>query len=109
MPTLAGVEVEARIRELVDHHRPELEQIVDVELDCAFDAIVVERIAARNGHDREPAKLCSNCHERPRVAGRTICSACKGRRDWQRQRERRAEQHAVAATVDDPPRANGSS
>jgi hypothetical protein len=29
VPKLAGVDVEARIRELVDRHRPDLEQIVD--------------------------------------------------------------------------------
>jgi hypothetical protein len=107
MPTLVGVDVEARILELVDRHRPELEQLVDIELDRALDAIVVERIAARNGPDDDdlhrldpaPAKLCSRCHERPRVAGRTICARCKSRRDGQRQRERRA----AAAPVEQEP------
>jgi hypothetical protein len=102
VPTLTGVDVEARIRELVDRRRDELEQLVDAELDRALDRIVVERIGARNGHD-DPAsvKLCSNCHERPRAVGRTICARCKSRRDYHRQRERRT----VASTVDqEPPR-----
>jgi hypothetical protein len=47
--TLAGVDVEARIRELVDRHRPELEELVDAELDRQLDVIVGERIAIRNG------------------------------------------------------------
>ncbi len=105
MPTTVDATLATRIAELVEQHRPDLEEIVDAELDRALDLIVAERIAARNGaRDISLATpLCSNCGERPRVAGRTICSRCKGRRESQRQRERRA----VAATVDsDLPRAN---
>jgi hypothetical protein len=43
------VDVEARIAELVARHRDELVDLVDLELDRALDAIVAERIAARNG------------------------------------------------------------
>jgi hypothetical protein len=123
VPTLAGVE--SRIRELVDRHRPELERIVDVELDRALDAIVVERIIARNGHvpdrrdhqdpdrqDGEPAKLCTRCHQAPALRGRRVCQHCKGSRDWQRQRERQAiagTREIASATVDaeEPPRPVG--
>ena len=119
MAVTVDATLEARIAELVEEHRADLESLVDQELDRALDAIVVERIAARNGHAvATPAKVsrdgrvrepCSRCGERPRMAGRTICPRCKGRQNWQRQRERRVEQQAVAATVDnDPPRASGS-
>jgi hypothetical protein len=43
VPELAGAGLEARIAELVEAHRAELEQLVDQELDRAFDTIVVER------------------------------------------------------------------
>jgi hypothetical protein len=106
VPALAGVDVEARVRELLDRHRPELEQLVDVELDRALDAIVVERIAARNGHRAhvgdDVVKLCSRCGAEPRLPGRTIGIRCKGRRDTARQRERRAELAAALADKEPP-------
>lgn len=44
-----AVDVEARIVELVEAHRAELEALVDAELDRALDRLVAERLVARNG------------------------------------------------------------
>lgn len=131
MPDPAVVELERRIAAAIDAHRPELERLVDVELDRALDRLVVERLAARNGADvadvlgpmgpgneRQARELmsptgdipaneaqapesCSSCGERPAAAGRRVCHRCRGRR--------RRERRALAGVDDaDGPRSAGN-
>jgi hypothetical protein len=106
VPATVVVDVEARIAELVEAHRPELVALVDAELDRQLERLVVERLAARNGARATeleqaangagaasssrpgpitPAATCSSCGERPAVVGRTICNRCRGRRRRERQ------------------------
>jgi hypothetical protein len=51
VPALADATLTFRIHELVEQHRPELEQLIDVELDRQLDRLVVERLDARNRLD----------------------------------------------------------
>ena len=100
MPVLdvAG-DVEARIRELITRHRPELEEIVDAELERQLDALVVERIRIRNGNgaddrdrDRDHGhldRLCDVCRAEPRLPGRSIGRSCRSKRDRERRARRR--------------------
>jgi hypothetical protein len=113
VPGVVVVDVEARIRELVDRHRDELIDLVDLELTRQLDRLVAERIAARNGavhHDdaaitaghgtmpQPTAGLCVDCGTRAPAPGRHVCHRCRGRR----RRERRAQ---AAASAAEPPRA----
>ena len=71
------------------------------------ESFVVERIAARNGHDNvhKNVILCATCGERERAPGRTVCSRCKER---ERPHEKpRRMMYPVQALSHNPTRANG--
>jgi excisionase family DNA binding protein len=119
VPGLVDVDVEARIRELVQSHRPELLELVDQALEHELARLVAERLAARNGngavtaHDQElelehghPVELCIRCGQRPRMRERRICRACRSAADLERRRRARAREHAPAP-ADDGPRPDG--
>jgi hypothetical protein len=113
--------IDKRISELVAAHRSELEHLVDAELDRQIDALVSERIAARNGNghaspdrgdiapkascptggDVPATKTCTRCGlEKPMdqyEKFRNTCRPC--RRLQEREREERR-----AAEAEEPPR-----
>jgi hypothetical protein len=123
-----AVDVEARIVELVEAHRDELVALVDRELDRALEALVVERIEARNGATigagldpngssgaGEPSNDASSSDASDpngSTAPTSLCESCGerprvvGRRVCQRCRgRRRRERRALAAAGDmDGPR-----
>jgi transposase len=130
VPGAVAVDVEARIAELVEAYRPELEQLVDQalerELAALVEELVEERLAARNGDLRgaehvkpdAPATLsstataatkqCSGCGE-TKPAGafekhRSKCRECR-RRDLARARERRESAEQDPPTDPDRPAA----
>jgi hypothetical protein len=98
---VAAGTVEEQIRSLVTAHRPELQQLVDQALEAELEALVAERVAARNGGNGfahqigeqraglPAAKLCHRCKlEKPATEferGRNTCRQC--RREQQRARE----------------------
>jgi hypothetical protein len=106
----ALVDVEARIAELVEARRPELErlvaQAVGAELARLVDAELERAVAwLANGSGATPTSTsapCSECGERPRAPGRTVCQACRSRRDRTRAREHRSP---AAGDDDGGPRA----
>jgi hypothetical protein len=117
----AGSVIDERIEQLVAAHRPELEHLVDAELDRQLDLIVGERIAARNGNGvrsltaavsteaemrlgtvRNLTKVCTRCRvEKPVTEferGRGTCMNCRRQQERQRAVARRA------AEAEEPPR-----
>jgi hypothetical protein len=102
--------IDERIRALVTAHRPELEHLVDAELDRQIDVLVSERIAARNGRGQPASptgaailsetKVCTTCARTLPLskfeAHRSKCRRC-------RHAEQRARQDR-AAEAEEPPR-----
>jgi nucleotidyltransferase/DNA polymerase involved in DNA repair len=90
----------------VDAHRQEFAELIDRELDRQLAALVVERLAARNGHasprGEASALPCSRCGNEPRLAGRTIGRRCKTADDVARQRRRTRERRTPAPSDDGP-------
>jgi hypothetical protein len=93
--------IDERIRTLVEHHRPELEHLVDAEIDRQLDALVAERLEARNGNGAAPTPsvegtemgTCASCgRSRPlskfEHGRRKVCTTCRSRAHTARIRER---------------------
>jgi hypothetical protein len=115
VPDLVAVELEQRVAALVEQHRSELEHPVDAELDRQLDALVAERIQARNGNghasldrgdiapspsrqtggDVPATKTCTRCGlEKPidqYEKFRNICWPCRRLQEREREERRAAE------------------
>lgn len=52
MAVTVNADIEARVRDLVAQHRPQLERLVDQALDHALAELVAERLHAHNGNGR---------------------------------------------------------
>jgi hypothetical protein len=120
VPETVAVDVEVRIAELVEAHRPELEQLVDQALERELQALVEQRLAARNGAlerarqavppQAEPAlaakpttKTCVSCgQEKPASAFEKYRRACRDcrRREAREREQRRAADPERPATID---------
>ena len=86
MPESAASTLEARIAELVDERRSELEQLVHDRVDRLLGELVDRQLEWRNGNrvsaiPPPSTELCSRCGAEPRLADRTICTRCKSRDD----------------------------
>ena len=78
------VAIDERIHQLVEAHRPELEQLVDQALARELEALIEERLAARNGANPYPrvGNAPAAQSERPEPSARTdatqVCEGCGG-------------------------------
>jgi hypothetical protein len=122
VPGPAAVDVEARIAELVERHRAELEQLVRRALDLLV-GLELQRLIGTGANGATPASSsatsrrrevpagepCSRCGAEPRLPGRTIGRAYKTADDVARARRRKRERCAPAAADDvDGPRKSSS-
>jgi hypothetical protein len=71
-PALADAPLEARIAELVEQHRAELEQLIDHELDRRLEQLVGE-CARLLG-----PTICQNCKGAGSANSNTVASPCDG-------------------------------
>jgi hypothetical protein len=95
VPETAIAGVEARIAELVQAHRPEVERLVREQFDRLAAELVDLELARRGngavtgatptGSHPLPTQLCARCGQRPRSPGRTVCSRCRHARARERQ------------------------
>jgi hypothetical protein len=86
VPTVTAGDLENRVAEAVQAHRPELAALVRERVSAEVDKLVAELVAAeldarRNGH---AVRLCSTCGERPAQSGRRVCGKCRAQADRRR-------------------------